>query len=394
MRWVVLFLCFFPLSLLGKELRAINLFGLETELAFQCGLSCCWVKPNDYYIDKVADMGFNSIRLPFSAEYIKNGNLTLMDQIIQKTEERNLDVILDYHRTWSGHQGDWYETNLDDFLDVWDIVLTRYNHYQNVKYVDLYNEFQQPNTPENVKFWNNIMTQAILHIEDKYPYRYNYFVGGTNWGGNLNGIKVNVPADVDNRVAYTIHKYKFSVQGDYLHDYEISFGGYSGDKLFVGEFGWIQSDETQRQWGKMFLDYLKSKGIKNTALWCLSWFSGDTQGVLKQNCLDVEEEKLKMLKDFWGDHRGLVEDKIFRGSDRIDNLIKFISNSSYDIVMDEAGDDDDTDDWGDDEDGDRLLQNRWGRRRKCHFLNGDEDRCERHHKCCYRRYDDLCFKCI
>lgn len=294
MKWTWLF---FWIGSAVAELRAVNTYGLETELANECGLSCCWVKPNEYYIQKAHDMGFNSIRLPFSAEYINRGDLRIMDGVIAKANELNMTVVLDYHRTWSGHQGNWYETNLDDFVDVWHRVLYHYYYYQNVKYVDLFNEFQDNN--DKASFWNDVMTKSILRLEKIFPYRWHYFVGGTNWGGNLNGIKVNVPPEVEQRVSYTIHKYSFSVSGNYHHDYEVSFGGYTEDKLFVGEFGWIQSDQYQRQWGQMFLDYLKQKNIKNTAFWCLSWFSHDTEGMLKQNCIDVEEEKLIMLKNFW-----------------------------------------------------------------------------------------------
>lgn len=286
-----------PLVSHSEKLKAINVYGYETELAFQCGLSCCWVKPNDYYIQKVVDMGFNSIRLPFSAEYIHRGDLTSFDHIIQQAEDLNLTIILDYHRTWSGHQGNWYETNLNEFQQTWKTVLQRYIGYFNVKYVDLYNEFQDGS--DKASFWNDIMTKTIVYLEQQFPNRFIWVVGGTNWGGSLAGIHVNVSTEIDKRVMYTIHKYQWSVSGNYEEDYRRSFGGYSGDKLLVGEYGWIQSNEQQRQWGIMFLDYLKQHNVYNTALWCLSYYSGDTQGILKQNCLDVEEEKLEILKRFW-----------------------------------------------------------------------------------------------
>lgn len=294
MRWLWCFL-FYPFHVEG--LRAINTYGLETELAFQCGLSCCWVNNNSYYIQKVKDLGFDAIRLPYSAEYINRGDFTFMDEIINKTGELNMSVILDYHRTWAGHQGNWYETNLNDFLRVWENVLSRYSSRDHVRYVDLFNEFQDGH--DKADFWNDIMTQAILHLENKFPFRWHYFVGGTNWGGSLQGIKVNLTGELETRISYTIHKYQWSVMGDYRQDYNMSFNGYSGDKLFIGEFGWIQSNPTQVEWARMFLAYLKEHNITNTALWCMSFYSGDTQGILQPNCLDVEQDKLKMLLEFW-----------------------------------------------------------------------------------------------
>lgn len=297
MRWLFCLLSLLPFSLGDEQLRAVNVYGLETELAFQCGVSCCWANSNSFYVQKIADMGFNAIRLPFSAEYIKANDYKFMDEVIGKAEELNITIILDYHRTYANHQGNWYETNLQDFQNIWYRVLSHYYDHQNVKYVDLYNEFQDG--VEKAKFWSDTMSSAILYLENIFPNRFIWVVGGHDWGGSLENIKVNVSAELDKRVMYTVHKYQWSVRGDYENDYRVSFGGYSGDKLFVGEFGWIQDNPQQRQWGEMFLRYLKEHNIRNTALWCMSYYSGDTQGILKPNCLDVETEKLQMLKNFW-----------------------------------------------------------------------------------------------
>lgn len=296
MKWWFFFLLPFHVFA-DNAIRGISVYGLETELAFQCGLSCCWVQPNEFYLEKVSSMGFNTIRLPFSAEYINKNDFSFMDEIIKKTYVLNLTVVLDYHRTWANHQGNWYETNLQDFLSVWERVLFRYFNFSNVRYVDIFNEFQDG--IEKADFWNDIMTSSILHLENKFPHRFHYFVGGCNWGGSLQNIKVNVSGELYDRVSYTLHKYQFSVKGDYRTDYDVSFGGYSGDKLFIGEFGWIQSQPQQVEWATMFLSYLKEHNVTNTALWCLSYYSGDTQGILQPNCMDVEKDKLNMLKQFW-----------------------------------------------------------------------------------------------
>ena len=301
MKWWFSLLSLLPFQATSEILKAISLYGLETELAFQCGVSCCWTNSNSYYVQKVADMGFNAIRLPFSAEYIKVNDYKFMDEVIGKAEELNITIILDYHRTYADHQGNWYETNLHDFLQVWEKVLFRYYDRPHVRYVDLFNEFQDGH--DRADFWNDIMTQSILYLENKFPLRWHYFVGGTNWSGSLQNIKVNVPPEVDVRVSYSIHKYQWSVMGDYRADYTLSFGGYSGEKLFVGEFGWIQSNPQQVEWATMFLTYLKEHQISNTALWCLSYYSGDTQGILQPNCLDVEHEKLNILKNFWSSNQ-------------------------------------------------------------------------------------------
>lgn len=280
------------LNRVSGELRAVNIFGLETDLR---NIMCCWVKPVDYYLDQLQVFGFNSIRLPFSAQYVQENDFTVMDQVVNKATELNMSIILDYHRTYNDHQGDWYEISLDPFLGTWIKVAGRYVDAPSVQYLDLYNEFQQPNNPQTVSFWNDIMDQSILRLDKQFPDRYTYIVGGTNWGGNLNGIHVE-----HDRVLYSIHKYQFSKLGDdYRKDYDVSFGNHPPDKIFVGEFGWIQERPEQVEWASFFLSYLKEKGINNTAFWNMVFQSGDTHGIYKENCLDIETEKITMLHHFW-----------------------------------------------------------------------------------------------
>lgn len=310
MRWLPFLFFLKPILC---ELRALNIYGLETDLR-DC--TCRWVQPCAYYMDNARAIGFNSFRFPFSAEYVNAGDWRVLDGIVQKATELKTPLILDYHRTYQSHQGDFSETNLQAFQDVWTKVLQHYKDKPIVEYIDLYNEFQKPNTPESTSFWSDTMTQAITHLETQFPNRYKWIVGGTDWGGNLHNISVKT--NVDDRVFYTIHKYSFSNGGkDYEHDWEFSLNDLPPDKIIVGEFGWFQTDPNQVEWAQKFLTWLKNKKIKNTAYWTLanSW---DTGNLYKDDCVTFNWDTLKMLQEFWDSPRRLNAttdiNVIFRGS--------------------------------------------------------------------------------
>lgn len=288
-----LLLLFFLRPVLA-ELRALNIYGVETDLR-DC--VCRWVYPCGYYMDNAKAIGFNSFRIPFSAEYVNAGDFTILDGIVAKATELRTPLILDYHRTFQSHQGDFGETNLQAFQEVWLKVLQRYKDKPIVEYIDLYNEFQQPNTDTSTRFWSDTMTQAITHLEQQLPNRYKWVVGGTDWGGSVHGIKVTT--SFDDRVFYTIHKYSFSNGGkDYEHDWEFSINNLPPEKIIVGEFGWIHTDPNQVAWAQKFLKWLKEKKIKNTAYWTLA-NSYDTGNLYLNDCVTFQWETLKILQDFW-----------------------------------------------------------------------------------------------
>jgi hypothetical protein len=76
MNWLSLFLI--PiLCISGDIIRGMNYYGLETPgQDFVCG----WAHRPDYYLKILNDLNFNSIRLPFSLEYIRNGDFSKMDE--------------------------------------------------------------------------------------------------------------------------------------------------------------------------------------------------------------------------------------------------------------------------------------------------------------------------
>ena len=99
------------------------------------------------------------------------------------------------------------------------------------------------------------------------------------------------------RVIYSIHKYSFSDSPPWKIKWDYSFGDHSS--VNVGEWGFISSIPEQCSWANAFVDYLIETDRRDTFIWTWTWNSGDTQGVLKEDCETIDEEKMKLLHKLW-----------------------------------------------------------------------------------------------
>ena len=161
------------------DIRGINWFGLETEAKL---LQCTWAHSVEWHLDLIHSLDFNSIRLPFSVEYIMEGNFHNMDEFFSKIEQYpDISVALDLHRLHSTHQSPKpYDGkySFDDFLNAWITVLDRYYDHPNLVAVDIFNEFQSSSYPE----WNGLARQTVNYIETQFPDRFLFYVGGSSGG--------------------------------------------------------------------------------------------------------------------------------------------------------------------------------------------------------------------
>lgn len=282
-------------------IKGINWFGFETEYK---NLMCTWSHDIEWHLNTIKEIGFNYIRLPFSLEYIKEGNWGQMDIFFEKSRELGIDVVLDFHRLHSTHQSakpydDVY--NFDDFLNGWKTILDRYQGYENLKAVDIFNEYQSSNYVE----WNNLARQIVSFLETNFPERFQYFIGGTNWGGNIHNMDLS-DLPYHNRIRYSIHKYWFSDSEPYNEKWDYSFGDHK-PVINVGEWGYMSDVESEAEWAERFVDYLRRNDLRDTFFWTYSHNSGDTGGILLeasksrsgQDCTDVDYKKMILLHHLW-----------------------------------------------------------------------------------------------
>ena len=152
-------------------IKGLNWFGFETQYF---NLMCTWAHDIEWHIEKIDELGFNYIRLPFSVEFTEKGDWKDMDEFFEKIQYYNIDVALDCHRLHSTHQSakpyDNY-VSFDDFLESWRTILSRYVDVPNLKAVDIFNEYQSDNYVE----WNSIARQTLEYLEYHFPGRFKYF---------------------------------------------------------------------------------------------------------------------------------------------------------------------------------------------------------------------------
>lgn len=306
--------------------RGVSFFGFETSAK---AVHMLWCNPLQFHINKIAEIGFNTIRVPISEDLIMSDwdntypqegiinpnypeahmkSIEVLDYLFDLTAGKNISILFDIHRLNTDSQAP--KPFLDNtvytfvrFMDAWVKLLDRYHTRWNLMGIDPFNEYQSDDWND----WSNLAAITINHIEAKFPDRFNYYVEGDRWGGDLSGVKnkpVNISANVNPRVFYSVHKYWFSDQGCVwdqnclIQSWNFSFG-YLGDRVMVGEWGYISSDNWQTQWANWFVDYLKTRNIHDTYFWSWNFDSGDTKGVLLEDCNNVNQDKVELLHRLW-----------------------------------------------------------------------------------------------
>lgn len=271
-------------------LKCMNFYGLETQ---RMGLVCDWAHPFEWYLDRlVTDLGVNTIRLPFSYELVKYHSLEIMDRFIHECKIRDIKVILDWHRTWNTHQGPIPEEGIDraEFISTWIKLLER---YPDIYGVGIFNEIQT----DDFDYANNLHKEVITSIEQRFPGKFVYFAGCPRWGGDCQGINLS-GMPTWNRTYIEVHKYIFSGASD-VPDWDKSIPkSISPDHWFIGEVGWKQEIQKEREWAERFFAYLTSRNITNVCAWTIA-HSGDTEGWWKDDCETFQWDKAALLRSFW-----------------------------------------------------------------------------------------------
>jgi endoglucanase len=322
----------------GREVRlsGVSWFGMETPTYAPDGL---WSRSLGSILDQIKSLGFNAIRLPFSSQLFDSGSmpmitgnqnpdlagvssLQLMDKIVQGAGQRGLKIILDRHRPDSGGQSDlWYTSQYSEqrWLDDWTMLATRYASDPTVFGADLHNE------PRGMATWGDgsmstdwqLAAQRAGDAIHKVNSNWLIIVEGIEkygadsywWGGNLEGAAAHlVTLAVANRVVYSAHDYPASLYAqswfsaanypDNLPGVWSQYWGYLAEQdiapVFVGEFGTKLQTDSDKRWLHTLTTYI-AKHKLSWSFWSLNPNSGDTGGILQDDWMSVNQDKMAEL---------------------------------------------------------------------------------------------------
>lgn len=312
-----------PVSV-GAFIRGLSFYGYEVE---HSDLMCRWKHPIAWHLEKIKSLGFNTIRLPFSWDFVQKADWSSIDEFFYEVQRLDLNVTLDFHRIHKTHQSakPYDDTvSFDSFLQAWKTILSRYQQVPQLTTIDIFNEFQNTTAWQE---WNNLARQIVSYVENEFPLRFSYLVGGYAWGGNLKFIDLSDLPYHKDRLFYTIHKYHFSDVEPLEDAWNYSFGDH---KLVVsvGEFGYESTDPKQKDWMKRFMNWLLANKIHDTYWWTYSWNSDGTGGILaNSDCETVDWDKMNLLKSFWDRTEG-EEKRYLRGLTWEPNVVFAVSNNT------------------------------------------------------------------
>ena len=335
------------------EIAGVNWFGFEGTNLSPNGL---WTRGYKDMMDQMVQLGFNTIRLPFSSEMLhstaapggidfgKNPDLNglsalqILDKIVDYAAQIGLKIILDHHRSEAGDgtsaNGLWYDNRYSQaqWVADWQMLAQRYANNPTVIGADLHNEPYNGTWGDgSTNDWVKAAELAGNAIGTVNPNWLTFVEGiGTYqgqsywWGGNLMGVKDHpVQLDVANKLVYSAHDYpnsvypqpwfsdpsfptnlpaKFTQMWGYIFEQNIA-------PVWVGEFGTKLSDPKDAPWLQALTAYLAGdfnndgksdlaagdKGISWT-YWSWNPNSSDTGGILADDWQTVNQAKLTYLR--------------------------------------------------------------------------------------------------
>jgi hypothetical protein len=276
-------------ALAQDNLRCVNFYGLETE---RKDFVCSWVNPPGFYIDQlVRRLGVNTLRIPFSHEYVNDGDWSKLDAVVKLCDVNNINIIFDFHRVFATHQSPApdAEISLDQFLTSWTKVLDRYKGHSSAYGVSIFNEIHS----SDWDYVNGVSLKIVNHLEKLYPERFYYFIGGGEWGSDVSGLTLEGIVPI-NRSRVEVHIYKWHGNGHRVWNHRIPIEHHQ--RVFIGETGWKR--EEQQPWAQRWLQYLSDMNIYDFCFWTIA-HSGDTGGLWLDDCTTPEEDKFRLLFDYW-----------------------------------------------------------------------------------------------
>ncbi len=340
----------------GKAARftGVNWFGLETSNEAPHGT---WARDYRSMLKQMRDLGFNSLRLPWSNAIMRsdakavsvttigvdpydgtnpmNGALAgktpleMMDLVIAAAGEFGLKIILDNHsREPDAYDKEelWFtvKTSEQQWIADWVTLAKRYAGNATVVGFDLDNEPHGASswgTGAIATDWNSAAERcgnAVLAVNpDVLIIVEGVSIVGTDvywWGGNLSAVRTApIHLSKPEKLVYSAHEY-----GPEVHDqtwfadptFPASLAAVWNQHfdfimkqgighLLLGEFGIKDRSAYSGKSGQWFDTLLKTVGATYSwTFWCWNPNSGDTEGILQTDWLTPQQWKLDALKPY------------------------------------------------------------------------------------------------
>ncbi len=336
------------------KIAGVNWFGMESNRFSPDGLHTRNYKE---MMNQMEDLGFNTIRLPFSDQLFDSGStpngidfgknpdlagltgLQIMDKIVAYAGQIGMKIIFDHHRSGAGAgangNGLWYEGAYTEqkWISNWTMLASRYANNSTVIGADLHNEPHGPATwgGGGATDWAAAAERAgnavlaanpnwLIFVEGIEVYNNQYYW----WGGNLMGVKDRpIELNTPGRLVYSAHDYPNSIYGQpWFNDpafpnnlpskFEQMWGYIYKQNIapvYLGEFGSKLTDPKDLAWLDKMQAYLSgdfdANGTTDIASgkqgihwtwWSWNPNSGDTGGILKDDWTSVHQNKVAELQ--------------------------------------------------------------------------------------------------
>jgi aryl-phospho-beta-D-glucosidase BglC (GH1 family)/lysophospholipase L1-like esterase len=277
--------------------------------------------------------------------------LDVLDLWMAEANRQGMYILLDFHSVSMVRQyPTWFVSNPADFNLIYNkqaytkenwirdlvYVAKRYAHLTHFLGIDIYNEpngtvrwsVGDPNVTNPIYHWKAAAESASAAVLAANP-NLLIFVQGingnydniensnipTNWGENFQPQAyqpLNIPYD---KLVLTPHTYGPDVYvkssfsdptfpANLPAHWDTLFGQFfQTHPVVIGEWGGKYGQGTGGQqdvtWQNALVDYLLSKGVRNSFYWCYTPNSGDTGGILDDN-LNVRQDKMALVRKLWG----------------------------------------------------------------------------------------------
>ena len=297
------------------KLAGVNWYGASDTEHVVGGLD---VVPLAAVVQTIVDLGFNSVRLPFSHEMLAMTEpadpvhiaanpelagktpLEVFDVVVEALTAAELFVILNSHTShamWCcglDHDGVWYTADYDEerFMSDWEMLAERYADDPFVIGADLRNELRPAFGEAGVispswggggaADWHDAATRAGNRVLAKNP-NLLVIVEGLDSADNLTAVRdLPIVLERPNRVVYQSHQYGFfpTPPGDFENPY--------GD-MTAAELEQASNDK----WG-----YILEADQPYTAPVLLGEFGADSQNAWLSN-LEAYMRKLDIDFTYW-----------------------------------------------------------------------------------------------